>query len=211
MVGIGRLRDRCGPPEQVPSRPAGFRSATGSAAQGRCPPPPPTQRCLRPLSAKSTPRIGRIPPILLAGGLPTQFPAWKIGLIRHDQRLTLILGNRDARTMTTKQKRNTGVTNMYMNETHRARSSQLPREFERDSEIESPKDPCTWSGPDGAEVDEADMVSVFGTCGGVMWTALTSGGVSKVYCRQLAFAIQPKWTFVPDDSVPEDVRSRIFA
>lgn len=100
---------------------------------------------------------------------------------------------------------------MYMDEAHRARSSRSPREFEPDNDLENLKGPCTWFEPDGAEVDEADMVSVFDNCGGVMWTAVTSGRVAKVYCRQVAFAIQPKWTFVPEESVPEDVRSRMFA
>ncbi len=100
---------------------------------------------------------------------------------------------------------------MYVDENHWARSSPLPHECAPDTDQEIlMKSYFTRFGPDAPEVDNGDMVTVFDSRGGFNWTALSSGGVARVYCRQPAFAIKPKWTFVPEDSVPEDVRSRIF-
>lgn len=66
-------------------------------------------------------------------------------------------------------------------------------------------------GPEAAALDGDDLTSIHDARGGFLWTVLTCGGAPKAFFRQPAFAIRPKWTFVPAEEVPDDIISRFLA
>jgi hypothetical protein len=65
-------------------------------------------------------------------------------------------------------------------------------------------------GPGLLNADEATLASFFDARGGFNWTVVTRDGMPEAFFRQPAFAMRPRWTFVPRDEVPEEIAGRLI-
>jgi len=55
-----------------------------------------------------------------------------------------------------------------------------------------------------------EQVSIFDARGGFNWTVIAPKGQTATFFRQPSFAIHPRWTFVPNEEVPTDIRNQLF-